>query len=311
MAFFASAIVGAVTAIGGAAIASSGAKSAANAQVQAAQNATDAQLQMFNTSVGLSAPSRNLGFGAQTQLAKLFGINPATLTNTSYSTTPNSSNTANIPGSSSGAIINSSNGSWTPPTGQYDPTTGEMVLSGNPTSGMQYTVPGAQSPTTQASSDPSQNPDYSGFYNTPGFNFAKDLGLQAIQRQATAGGGLYSANTMTQQNQYATGFASQHYNDYVQQLLNMAGMGNGSANAAGQNAVQTGMGISNNAISQGNAQASGIAGQAGAWQGAIGGISNIAGQYYQNRGGSNYTVPQDISRNISTPVASIPTSFGS
>jgi len=267
MAFIAGAIIiGAAATLGSAAISSSAASSAADAQSAAAANATAAQLQMFNTSVGLSAPTRNLGYGADTKLAALFGIDPGTLTNSSYGPTPNNVQ-SNATGWSGGvpSTTETSVGGGTSPgarTGMTVDANGKPVAS--PTG----------APTT-----PTGSPDYSGFYNSPGFQFALGLGNQQVGRAQTAGGNLYSANTQTLESQYTTGFASQHYNDYVNQLLQMAGLGATSTTAAGNQAVATGQGISNNIIGGGNAQAAGAIGQAGAWTGAIGQIANNYNKY--------------------------------
>jgi hypothetical protein len=300
-------IIGAGASLVGGAIAANGAKSAANAQTAAADKATQAQLDMFHESNVLSAPGRNLGFGAQGKLASLFGINPGTLTNTTYSNTPNGQNSGGggwnggVPSYGGGGVAGShgigrrvSGMSESGPGGMIEATPGPSASGG----GMQVgpdgkpvagSVPGMGSPS------PDGKPDYSGFYDSPGFQFAKDLGGLAVNRNAAAGGNLYSANTLTEQNKFSTGFAAQHYNDYVQQLLNMAGMGNGAAQAGGTNAIATGQGISNNAISSGNAAAAGAIGSSNAYTGAIGGVANAANQYSNSQRGytpTNYNTPE-------------------
>jgi hypothetical protein len=71
----AAAAVGAAGAIGGAYISSQGAKTAAQDQENAAENATQAQLQMFNTTQGDYANQIKLGAGASTLLENLFNTN--------------------------------------------------------------------------------------------------------------------------------------------------------------------------------------------------------------------------------------------
>jgi hypothetical protein len=324
-------IIGAGASLAGGAIAASGARSAARSQQAAADKATQAQLDMFHESNVLSAPGRNLGFGAQGKLASLFGINPGTLTNTTYSNTPNGQNSGGgggwnggVPSYGGGGGVSGSHGIGRRVSGMSESGPGGRIESGGfsgvsgaagtrgysdqyipgltpgtkedwaaghasrvaASGGMQVgpdgkpvagSVPGMGSPSS------SGQPDYSGFYDTPGFQFAKDMGNLAVNRNVAAGGGLYSANTLTEQNKFSTGFAAQHYNDYVQQLLSMAGMGNGAAQAGGTNAIATGQGISNNAISSGNAAAAGAIGSSNAYTGAIGGIGNAVSGYYQNR----------------------------
>lgn len=66
--------IGAVGAIGGGLIASSGAKKAANAQQQAAQDAQASQERMFQKQIELQEPFRQAGLTAQQQIMQLLGI---------------------------------------------------------------------------------------------------------------------------------------------------------------------------------------------------------------------------------------------
>lgn len=69
-------LIGAGAAVAGGVIASSGAKSAANTQAQAAQAANDTNKQIFNEQVGLQAPFRDTGLAANNRLAFLLGLQP-------------------------------------------------------------------------------------------------------------------------------------------------------------------------------------------------------------------------------------------
>lgn len=110
--------------------------------------------------------------------------------------------------------------------------------------------------------------DYSGFQNMPGYQFAVQQGTQAIQRQAASMGNAYTPNTAAAVGQYVTGTASQNYNNYINQLMGAAGLGN-QANAGIANPTyQTGANISQLQQNQGYAQASGVSGGAN----AVGGI---------------------------------------
>lgn len=66
--------IGAVGAIGGGIIASSGAKKAANVQAQAAQDAQAANERMLERQIGLQEPFRQAGMTAQDEIMKLLGI---------------------------------------------------------------------------------------------------------------------------------------------------------------------------------------------------------------------------------------------
>lgn len=75
MPFAVAAGIGAVGAIAGAEISASGARKAAQDQKDATENATQAQLQMFNTTQGDYANQIKLGAGASNLLATLYGTN--------------------------------------------------------------------------------------------------------------------------------------------------------------------------------------------------------------------------------------------
>jgi hypothetical protein len=118
-------------------------------------------------------------------------------------------------------------------------------------------------------------PDYSAFQNSPGYQFAVNQGTQAINRQASANGSLYTPNTLTAVGQYVTGTASQNYNTYMQNLLAAAGLGS-QANAAQSNAaLTTSANIGQLQQNQGNANASGTAGTVGSLIGGLGGASGL------------------------------------
>lgn len=114
-------------------------------------------------------------------------------------------------------------------------------------------------------------PDYSAFNNSPGFKFAQEQGSQAINRNAAANGSLYTPNTLAMLSQYNTGYASQNYNNYINQLMQAAGLGaQGNSNLA-SNIYGTGSNISQLQQNQGNARAGGAANQSGI-------VSNLIGK---------------------------------
>jgi hypothetical protein len=117
-------------------------------------------------------------------------------------------------------------------------------------------------------------PDYSAFDNSPGYQFTLQEGEQAINKQAAASGNLYSTGTLAAQNNYAQDAASTQYNNYVGQLLQMAGLGNGAAGTGATAGIAAGSQIGNSLTNAGNAQASGILGQSNAFSNALGSISN-------------------------------------
>lgn len=239
--------------VGGAAISSGAAKSAANAQAGAAANAAQTQMDLFNAQSAYSAPQRNLGYGADSLLAQLYGIPDP-----------------NAAGANSNYAANGAGAAFT----------GGAGGSGGGASG----APGTAGPGT---------PNYNAFYNSPGYQFSLSQGQNAINRNASANGSLYSSNTLGALGAYTAGAAGTQYNNYVQQLMGLAGLG-GSAvagtNAAAQNA---GNNISSTQLSAGNANASGVLGSASAWNGGLQQIGNQGGNllssYLNNNGGGGVT----------------------
>ena len=67
-------MVGGVATVGSAYMGSQAAKSAANAQAGAANSAAQTQRDLFSAQAAYSAPQRNLGYGADSLLAQLYGI---------------------------------------------------------------------------------------------------------------------------------------------------------------------------------------------------------------------------------------------
>jgi len=159
------------------------------------------------------------------------------------------------------------------------------------------------------------NGDYSGFENSPDYIFARDQGIQGVDRSAAARGSLYSGGTSADLAKFASGLASQNLNTYYGRLTGLASLGQGSATSLGS--IGTG-----NAAQQGgfNMAGAGAVGQglydsANANSNLIGSLSGLAGQFYgkgttpepntygssyaqQNAGllgGANYTGPNSFS----------------
>ena len=131
-------------------------------------------------------------------------------------------------------------------------------------------------------------PNYSGFENMPGYQFAVNQGTQAIQRQAAAMGSAYTPNTAAAVGQYVTGTAASDYNTYISQLMGAAGLGS-TANTQLQGAnINAGNNISTLQGNIGKAQAQGYLGTASSvgslfgTNGAGTGLINAAGNAAAN-----------------------------
>lgn len=125
-----------------------------------------------------------------------------------------------------------------------------------------------------SSTSGSAQPNYAAFYNSPGYQFALSQGQSQVNKQAAASGNLYSSNTLNALGANQQGIASTQYNNYISQLMGMAGLGNSAASGVSSAATATGSGVANSFGNIGNANASGILGQSNAFSSAIGSIAN-------------------------------------
>lgn len=98
--------------------------------------------------------------------------------------------------------------------------------------------------------------DFSSFTTAPDYTFAQQQGQDAINRSAAARGGLLSGAAVKAGETYASGLASQNFQNYVNNLEGVAGAGQAATNAT--QAAGTNMANQNSAslMSAGNARAS-------------------------------------------------------
>ena len=123
------------------------------------------------------------------------------------------------------------------------------------------------------------NGDYTGFYDSPDYQGALSQGLEGVDRQAAARGLLGSGGTDADRIGFASNLATQNLNNYRGSLMGIAGMGaNMTSNLGGIGAQYTGMQTGAN-TQAGEARASGY----NAWGNALGGIGQVAGQYFGGR----------------------------
>lgn len=79
-----------------------------------------------------------------------------------------------------------------------------------------------------------QPADFSAFTESPDYQFARDQGLQGVERSAAARGGLFSGAAGKALQGYGQGLASQQFSDYFNRMSGLAGQGqNAAATSAG------------------------------------------------------------------------------
>lgn len=107
------------------------------------------------------------------------------------------------------------------------------------------------------------NADFSSFFNSPDYEFARSEGMKALEFSNAAKGQLNSGNNMRDIVGFGQGLATQNFGNYVNRLLGLSQLG---AQTAGGQAQQIG--------NQGQAQASGIVGSANALSQGLSGLGN-------------------------------------
>ncbi len=124
-------------------------------------------------------------------------------------------------------------------------------------------------------------PDYSAFFQSPGYQFRQDEGIRAIDRSASARGQLMSGGTLRELQRYGQGLASSEFGNYANRLASLAGIGqtaNQQGSQAGASAGgQVGQSMANigqSVMAGGTAQAAGIVDSSNAM---TRGISGAAG----------------------------------
>jgi len=125
----------------------------------------------------------------------------------------------------------------------------------------------------------------------PGYQFQMQQGTDAIQNSAAANG--LTGNTLKALSDYGQNTAATYSNQYWQQLMQLANMGQTSAAGVGNIGASTAATVGGNIIGAGNAQA---AGQVGSASAINTGISNGLQNYLlmnsmNNSGGSAGSVP--------------------
>lgn len=110
--------------------------------------------------------------------------------------------------------------------------------------------------------------------NWPGYQFMRDQGLQAIDRQNAAGGRFLSGAQMKDSAKFGSDYAlAGAVSPYLGQLNDMTHLGENAGAMVGNAGIQTGQGVAGSLMAGGTAAASGFAGQANAFNQGAGGIN--------------------------------------
>lgn len=117
--------------------------------------------------------------------------------------------------------------------------------------------------------------DFSQFYNSPDYEFARQQGQLGLDRYENSKGLALSGGALKDVAQFNQGLASQQFGNYFNRLLSLSQLGQQSASSLSNNAVSLGGQIGNTMQGIGQSQAAGIVGSANAITGGINsGIQN-------------------------------------
>lgn len=296
--------------------ASGAAKDAARVQSQGIDKQIAFQQEAFNAQNRLLAPTRQIGFGAQDMLSRMFLGTGSPLAQSAFETgTPSQGAVPDILGPNAGQTVSGAQAVAQPTTGQ--PTlnaAGEAKFQnlvaaevGTPESiranllnQPQYTTPGQVAPvatvdagsTAPGTFEPgSEEFDFSGFYESPGYQFRLEEGNKAIENRLAASGRLDSGAGTKDFIRFNQGMASDEFNNFTNQLFNLAGFGQ-TANQSTANALQnTGNQVGQAFANQGTVQASGIVGAANAQSNALAGLPGAFASGAQI--GRNFAAPSN------------------
>ena len=134
-----------------------------------------------------------------------------------------------------------------------------------------------------------QQEAFTAFESSPGQQFLRERGEQALLRNQAAIGGLGGGNVRSELQKQGIGFAQQDLQNQLARLASIAGQGQAATSSVAQLGGQNAANIGNLLTQGGQAQASGILGAQQARSQFAGTASTALGQYF----GAKYKEQQD------------------
>lgn len=280
--------------VASAAIGASSANKAAKAQESAARDANETQRYIFDRSVELTEPQREIGQRALDVMAYEMGL--GALPSFAPAGAVSATNIMAAPPeivevAPAGAVSGFGAVAPAQQTGAFGDVGGMSSRPGatGPAPMPTYRVGDQTFDTRDAAqayvnslAQPAPTGDpagegYSFFQESPGYQYRFDQGMEALERMAAARGQRFSGGTMEEAMRRGQGMASQEFNNWWNRL---AGISQGGQQATGQQ-IQAGQNYANqygqNAMAAGNAQAMGAYGFNNAMQGGFNNLFGILG----------------------------------
>lgn len=129
--------------------------------------------------------------------------------------------------------------------------------------------------------------DMSGFEDSAGYQFARDQGIQGLDRSAAARGGLLSGGHSADLMRFGQGLAFQHADNYWNKLAGLSNTGQATASGLGS----LGMGMANQIggyhMANADAQRQSAYDKAETWRTGLAGLTGAVNRGYQRNSGLN------------------------
>jgi hypothetical protein len=273
----AAAVIG--SAVAGAAVSANASSKAADAQENAAKRSSDTQLQMYDQTRADQTPWRTAGGQAVNALSQYYGLGGLN---------------GSQPLSYTDWSAQQGGGFSIGPHGDLV----QKLSGGTSQADYQKYVAGFKQ----------QNgaPDFQSILqNLPGYQFQRNQGNLAVQRDLAAKGLLNSGAAGKALQQYGQGLAGSYAQQYTGGLQSLAGLGQSSVQATGAAGANAANQISSNQIYSGNAQANGTINTGNAWANALSQIGGGFAGMYGGGGGAGlisggYSAPYGINSGFGT-----------
>ncbi len=127
--------------------------------------------------------------------------------------------------------------------------------------------------------------DYSGFEQSPGYQFRLSEGLKARENSASARGMSLSGGQMKALERFGSDYGSKEFSNYFERQRQLAGIGSSAISQGGQQGAYGAAQAGRFDAQAGQYDAAGRLGQAGAIMGGIGGIARYYGNQRFDGGG--------------------------
>lgn len=291
----------AAAAVASAAIGAGSSLYASGQQQKGAQNAIDTQSGIFNTIRNDLAPYNQAGVGATNQLSSYFGIGnggPGGGYNEVQGAAPGMGGGGRLTGQAAAAALGPTNNLFTGHGNTALQDIQQALIKGIPISDaswakaglppgggnllnapaqpiQQQVAPVQQAPVQMPVADqasqpgglipsPNANNAFAQLQNYPGYQFQYDQGLQALNRNLTAGGRYTSGAMVKDAQAYGQGFAQNSITNYLDMLKFLGTLGANSGAQVGSLGTTAGQGMASSQMGQGTAAAAGTMGAANA-----------------------------------------------